>query len=54
MKDKLINENSKHLNIILPIIMYNSIKELADKSERTISHQVRYMLQQYLEIATNK
>jgi len=50
MIEKQTSENTKLLSIRLPVDLYGKIEHTADQSERTISQQIRFMLQKYLEI----
>lgn len=50
MQEKQTQENTKHTNIKMPAELYEQIAEMAEKSERTISQQIRFMLQKAIEL----
>lgn len=50
MEEKQTQENTKHTNIRLNLDTYTKIEKLAKKDERTVSQQIRLMLNKYLEI----
>lgn len=50
MEEKQTRDNTKHTNLRLPMSLYNKIETLAKNSERTVSGQIRFMLQEYIKI----
>ena len=50
MEYKQTIENTKHTNIRLPSDMYTEIEKMAEESQRTISGQIRFIIQEYLKI----
>lgn len=50
MENKQTNDNTKHTNIRLPINTYDKIESLAVKNQRTVSGQIRFMIDEYLRI----
>lgn len=50
MDSKQTNENTKHTNIRLPSDMYAEVEKMAEASQRTISGQIRFIIQEYLKI----
>lgn len=50
MEEKQTRDNTRHINIRLPHETYEEIEMLANKSERTISQQIRFMLQKAIEM----
>jgi len=50
MEVKQTSDNTKHTNIRLPIDIYTKIENLAHKNQRTISGQIRFMIDEYLRI----
>lgn len=50
MNDKQTSENTKLTSIRLPLNVYSKIETLAAQNQRTISGQIRFMLDEYLRI----
>jgi len=50
MEQKQTIENTKHTNIRIPAETYKKIEELAARNQRTVSGQIRYMIDEYLRI----
>lgn len=50
MNDKQTSENTKLTSLRLPIGIHEKIEELARKNQRTVSGQIRFMLDEYLRI----
>jgi hypothetical protein len=50
LREKQTKDNIKHMNIKVPVDLYEKMELMAMLSERTISGQVRYMLQEYIRI----
>lgn len=50
MNDKITPENTKHTTIRLPLNVYSKIEALAAKNQRTVSGQIRFMIDEYLRI----
>jgi predicted DNA-binding protein len=51
---KQTNQNTKHINLRIPINVYNYIQNLSKQQERTISQQIRYMLEKHIDILEKK
>lgn len=50
MDEKQTPDNTKHTNIRLPIDLYDKVEIMAKGSQRTVSGQIRFMLQEYIRI----
>jgi len=50
MQNKQTQENTKHTNLRIPLETYEKIERLAKESERTISQQIRFIIEKYFQI----
>lgn len=50
METKQTQENTKHTTLRIDMTTYREIKNLADKSERKVAEQIRFMLKEYIRI----
>lgn len=50
MSENPFNEETKHVNIKMPISLYKEVEELSLLAERNVSQQIRYMIQEYIKI----
>ena len=53
MKEKQNSENTKLTTLRIPIETYSKIEKLAEKNERNMSQQIRYMLEKYLQMISD-
>jgi len=49
MIEKQTKDNTKHVNIKMPIDLYEEIHEMAINADRKDSQQIRYMLSEYIK-----
>jgi len=50
MKDKQTNDNTRSISFRIPTTIYEKIEAIAEQNQRTVSGQLRYMIDEYLRI----